>query len=102
MGAGGEGTGMRLWTRSRAVATQAEYEAEDPSPALIGRVDRAIKWNEGLEGNEQCKKETDSECVGKSTTSRPHELETCTSTRTLGLLHVLLEASPLLEEGLLQ
>jgi hypothetical protein len=39
---------MRLYRRRRAVAAQVENEAEDPKPAPIGSVARAVKLNDGL------------------------------------------------------
>jgi hypothetical protein len=38
----------RRCSRRRAVATQTEKDAEEPRPAPIGRVARAVKLNEGL------------------------------------------------------
>lgn len=39
---------MRLCSRRRAVATQVENEADDPSPAPTGRVARTVKLKAGL------------------------------------------------------
>jgi hypothetical protein len=46
-----EGARIRLRTRRIAVAAQVEKAAEDPRPAPMGSVERAIKVKEGLEGN---------------------------------------------------
>jgi hypothetical protein len=39
---------MRLCSRSKAVAKQTEYDAEEPNPAPIGRLVRAVSVNDGL------------------------------------------------------
>jgi hypothetical protein len=47
-GAGRGGTAMRLYNNKIVVAAQVEKEAEDPSPAPTGRVERAVKLKAGL------------------------------------------------------
>ena len=38
----------RLYARSMAADTHELYEADEPSPAPMGRLDRAVKSNAGL------------------------------------------------------
>ena len=39
---------MRLYARSMAADTHELYDADEPSPAPMGRLDRAVKSNAGL------------------------------------------------------
>jgi len=48
VGAGGLGRLIRRCTSSDVVATQTEYDADEPNPAPTGKVDRAVKLNVGL------------------------------------------------------
>jgi hypothetical protein len=47
-GSGWGGMEIRWWRRRRAVAAQTEKQADEPRPAPIGSVDRAVRLNEGL------------------------------------------------------
>lgn len=52
-GAGDDGTcsgGIEIRENKRrsAVLRQTEYEAEEPNPAPIGRLERAVNANDGL------------------------------------------------------
>ena len=39
---------MRLYAKSMAADTHELYDADEPSPAPMGRLDRAVKSNAGL------------------------------------------------------
>lgn len=47
-GSGSGGIEIRWWRSRSAVAMQTEKDADEPRPAPIGRVARALRLNEGL------------------------------------------------------
>lgn len=55
LGTGRGGIEMRWWRSRMAEATQVENEAEEPRPAPMGKVDRAVKLNDGLAEHNQNK-----------------------------------------------
>ena len=44
---------IRSCRSNNVVAKQAEYDAEEPNPAPMGRLDRAVNVNDGLQYDRQ-------------------------------------------------
>lgn len=65
-----------------AEAAQVENEAEEPSPAPMGKVDRAVKLNDGLRHNEKVIIAS----YLNVRTFHPHAPKSYTSTRRRGRL----------------